>query len=130
MNDGLTSADDVESAITLQRQLQNLFAHGGFIHKKWNSSEPLVLQAILPELLESKEVHSISGLEKDYTKTLGLEWNTATDTFRVTVSRLPPSETVTKRILVSDIVKVLNVLGWFAPATVSMKILLQRVLEL
>ena len=75
-------------------------------------------------------MHSISGLEKDYTKTLGLEWNTATDTFRVTVSRLLPSETVTKRILVCDIAKVFDVLGWFAPVTVSMKILLQRVWEL
>ena len=129
VDDGLTGADDVESAITLQRQLQDLFAHGGFMLRKWNSSEPLVLQAILPELLESKEVHSISGLEKGYTKTLGLEWNTAIDTFRVTISKFPPSETVTKRILISDIAKVFDVLGWFAPATVSMKILLQRVWE-
>ena len=75
-------------------------------------------------------MHSISGLQKDYTKTLGLEWNTATDTFHVTLSKLPPLETVTKRVLVSDIVKVFNVLEWFAPATVSMKILLQRVWEL
>ena len=54
--------------------------------RKWNSSEPLVLQAILLELLESKEVHSISGLENGYTKTLGLEWDTSTDTFYVTIS--------------------------------------------
>ena len=106
VDDGLTGADNVESAIALQRELQDLFTHGGFMLRKWNSSEPLVLQSISPELLESKEVHSISGLEKDYTKTLGLEWNTTTDTFHITISKLLPSEAVTKRILVSDIAKV------------------------
>ena len=129
VDDGLTGADDVESAITLQRQLQDLFIHGGFMLRKWNSSEPLVLQAIFPDLRESKEVHSISSSEQDYTKTLGLEWNTATDMFHITISELPSSEAVTKRILISDIAKVFDVFGWFAPATITMKILLQRVWE-
>ena len=34
---------------------------------------------------------------------------------------------MTKRILISDIAKVFGVFGWFAPVTISMKILLQRV---
>ena len=72
-------------------------------------------------------MHSISGLE--HTKTLGLEWNTFTDTFYITASKLLPTESVTKRILVSDITKVFDVLGWFAPAVISVKILLQRVWE-
>ena len=129
VDDGLTGANDVESAITLQRQLQDLFLHGGFILRKWNSSESLVLQAIFPDLCESKEVHSISSSEQDYIKTLSLEWNTTTDMFHITTSKLPPSEAVTKRILISDIAKVFDVFGWFAPAIISMKILLQRVWE-
>ena len=52
------------------------------------------------------------------------------DTFRLTVSKLPLSDVVTKRILASDVAKVFDILGWFAPATVTMKILLQRVWEL
>ena len=129
VDDGLTGANNVESAITLQRQLQDLFLHGGFMLRKWNSSEPLVLQAIFPDLRESKEVHSISSSEQDYTKTLGLEWNTTTDMFHITISKLPPSEAMTKRILISDIAKVFDVFGWFAPATIGMKILPQRVWE-
>ena len=65
----------------------------------------------------------------DYTKTLGLKWNTATDQFHLTFSKLPSSEEFTKRILASDVAKLFDVLGWFAPATVSMKILLQRLWE-
>ena len=129
VDDGLTGADDIKTAIALQGQLQDLFSHGGFLLRKWNSSESLVLQAIPPDLRESKEVHPISDMN-GYTKTLGVEWNTTTDMFRLTISELPSSDIVTKRILASDIAKVFDVLGWFSPATINMKILLQRVWEL
>ena len=119
VDDGLSGADSVKLAIALQRQLQDLFIHGGFLLRKWNSSDPAVLEAILPELRELKEVHSISSSEHDYTKTLGLEWNAATDTFRITTSEFPQSYFVTKRILVSDIAKVFDALGWIAPTTCS-----------
>ena len=42
-DDGLTGADDIESIISLQRQFQDLFIHGGFMLRRWNSSELLVM---------------------------------------------------------------------------------------
>ena len=36
VDDGLTGADSTEEAIKLQRQLQDLFSHGGFLLRKWN----------------------------------------------------------------------------------------------
>jgi hypothetical protein len=48
------------------------------------------------------------------------------DTFYITTSKLLSTESVTKRILVSDIAKVFDVLGWFAPAVISVKILGKR----
>ena len=129
VDDCLTGADDAKTTIVLRRQLQDLFSRGAFLLRKWNSSEPSVLESIPQELQDSKEVHPISDTS-NYTKTLGLEWNTSTDTFRLTISNSPLASFVTKRILVSDIAKVFDILGWFAPATVTMKILLQRVWEL
>jgi hypothetical protein len=41
----------------------------------------------------------------------------------------PLSIDYTKRGIVSDIVKTYDILGWFSPAIVKAKILLQRVLE-
>ena len=72
-------------------------------------------------------MHFISDV--GYTKTLGLEWNTTTDMFHLTISKSPPPSIVTKRALASDIAKVFDVLGWFSPATITMKILLQRLWE-
>lgn len=128
-DDCLTGADDVQTASALQQQLQELFTQGGFLLRKWSSSEPSILQCISPELREAQEIHPISN-ENGYTRMLGLEWNVTTDQFQLTVSGLPSVENLTKRILVSDMAKVFDVLGWFAPAIVAMKILLQKVWEL
>ena len=79
-------------------------------------------------LLESNSTYVIPNPE-EYTKTLGLEWNASMDNFCLTVADLPPLENMTKRLLVSDIAKTFDVLGWFAPSTIKAKILLQRLWE-
>ena len=129
VDDGLTGADDTKRATTLHGQLCDLFSHGDFVLRKWNSSDPTVLQAIPPDLRDSKEVLPICD-SNGCTKTLGLEWNTTTDTFHLTISKFPQSERVTKRLLASDVAKVYDILGWYSPVTVTMKILLQRIWEL
>lgn len=47
VDDCLTGAENPETAMILQRQLTDLFAHGGFILRKWNSNVSSVLQQIL-----------------------------------------------------------------------------------
>ena len=61
-------------------------------------------------LKTSHEVHPISETN-EYTKTLGLEWNVTMDQFHLTVSNLSSTENVTKRVIVSDIAKIFDVLG-------------------
>ena len=122
VDDTLTGAHSIESAIALQRQLQDLLAIGVFLPRKCNSKGSLVLEAIQPELRETNEVHSIC--ESKRTNALGLKWNTSTHMFYITTSKMLPTESVTKRNLVSDIVKVFDILGWFAPAIISVKTLL------
>ena len=72
VDDGLVGADSIEGAISLQRQLQVLFDHGGFTLRKWNCSSPTVLELIPEEL---KSTQSLCTLPDDgrYTKTLGVE---------------------------------------------------------
>ena len=129
VDDGLTGADSVDEAIKLQGELQDLFERGGFLLRKWNSNNSDVLQHISPEIRDSKPVHGISEPDS-YAKALGMEWNVKSDCFRLTVTDFPSLEDVTKRILVSDIAKTFDVLGWFSPTIITMKILLQRLWEL
>ncbi len=118
VDDGLVGADSVEEAILLRHQLQELFERGGFTLRKWNSSNPAVLTSIPAELKDAQALCTLSDTG-DYTKTLGVGWNVVMDHFRVAVSDLPPVDNVTKRMLVSDIAKMFDVLGWFAPCTIK-----------
>jgi hypothetical protein len=129
VDDCLTGADDLKSALTLQQQLTSLFARGGFLLRKWNSSNPSVLEEIPEELRDTRDVQTIFEIN-EYTKTLGIEWNISTDEFHLTIAESSPNTTVTKRVIVSDMAKVFDVLGWFSPVIVKMKILLQRLWEI
>ena len=61
---------------------------------------------------------------------LVLNGNASMDHFRLTVAKLPPLQQITKRVLVSDIAKTFDVLGWFSPTIIKVKILLQQLWEL
>ena len=110
VDDGLTGADSEEEAMELQKELQTMFDRGGFTLRKWNSSNPAVLQHVPADL---KESHSLCALPEstDYSKMLGIEWNTVMDHFRLTIAKLPPLDNVTKRVLISDVGKTFDVLN-------------------
>ena len=125
VDDGLTGADSVSETVELQNELQTLFSKGGFLLRKWNSSDPTVLHQIKPELRDTQSTISFTDPEVNYTKALGIEWDSIQDKFRLAVADLPPMKAVTKRALISDIAKTFDALGWFSPVIVKAKILLQ-----
>ena len=55
-----------------------------------------------------------------------MEWNAITDTFRPKVSTACASGNLTKRILMSGIARLFDILGWCSPAIIIPKMLLQR----
>ena len=128
VDDCLTGANDTESALLLQQQLTELFSCGGFVLRKWNSSDSSVLKKIPEDLRDRNEVQTFSKAT-EYSKTLGIEWNTTSDTFHLNVSKPTVVTAITKRNIVSDVAKVFDALGLFSPVTIKMKILLQRLWE-
>ena len=129
VDDCLTGVDSIEEGIELCRQLRELFARGDFVLRKWNSSNPKLLEETPPELRDDCTSLTISDQDEVYTKTLGIAWHSLLDHFRLTVASHSPQTPLTKRALVSDIAKTYDVLGWFSPTIVKAKILLQRVWE-
>ena len=124
VNDCPTGSDSTEGAIALQKKLHELLAKGRFLLRKWNSNNPSVVESIVPELKDAQSTLPISDPDQ-LTKTLGLRWNSACDQFRLTISELLPIETRTKRLLVSDVAKTFDILGWYSPTIIKAKILLQ-----
>ena len=129
VDDGLTGADSVQEATELQRQLQDLFSRGGFLLRKWNSSDSRAIQHLTVDLKDTKSTQEMPSTE-EYTKTLGIQWHVPKDCFKLCLPSPTPLETLTKRGLVSDVAKTFDALGWFSPSTIKAKILMQQLWEL
>ena len=129
IDDCLTGANSIEEGIELCLQLQELFAKGDFFLRKWNSSNPEILQQVPPILRDNQTSLIISNQDEVYTKTLGIEWHSVLDHFRLSMASPSFHDSLTKRALVSDIAKTHDVLGWFAPVIIKAKILLQTFWE-
>ena len=84
---GLTGEDLDEKARKLQNQLQALFARAGFLLRKWMSSEPDVLRHLEPHLLEKQPYQDITELHA-FTKVLGIEWDSQSDTFCLAIGSI------------------------------------------
>ena len=128
VDDGLVGADSAEEATRLQQQLQELFSRGGFLLRKWKSSAPDVLRELPPHLLDESPSQALPDPD-GFSKALGVEWSTDLDCFRLTVAHLSPKEVLSKRALISDVARTYDVLGWYAPAIITLKILFQRLWE-
>ena len=128
VDDGLMGADSIREAIKLRKESQDLFRQGGFELKKWRSSEEEVLASIPEDLKDVKGKQEIHSMD-EYTKVLGVEWNMVSDSFRPVISCSKETEPLTKRVLVSNIARLFDILGWCSPTIILMKVLLQRLWE-
>lgn len=127
LDDGLVGANSLDEAIKLQKQLQALFARGGFLLQKWKAGQTEALNHLSQDLLDPQSSQAIRD-PGGFTKALGIEWSASLDCFRLTVSEFPGFDVVTKRAL-TDVAKTSDVIGWFAPVIVKVKILLQSLWE-
>ena len=116
-----------ERALELQQQLCSLLKCGGMELRKWSCSDPTVLENIPPDL---REKSSSLSFDTDSTlKALGVKWNpTSNFVFEVLVPERPKG--ITKRVVLSELAKVFDPLGWLAPTTIRAKILFQDLWKL
>ena len=85
-----------------------------------------VTDQIPVDLRGSSSTHIVDGCNH-YTKTLGMEWNSTEDYFKLPAFL---HSNLSQSTLVSDVAKKFDALGWFSPSIVLMKMLLQRQWEL
>ncbi len=105
----ISGADSFEDASKLRQSLNLLLERG----REWHyaSGDPILLP------FETLFLY----------KTLGIHWNTTTDTLHVATPTLHPDDSPTKRQVLSDIARTFfDSLGWFSQTTIQLKILLQR----
>ncbi len=79
---------------------------------------------IPPELVEIEYLNFPAS--DNALKALGIHWNVSKDNLNMATPSQEGKSPATKQMLASIIVQVFDVLGFFAPATIQAKILLQH----
>ena len=59
VDNGLTGGDTLQEGMELQRQLQELFAQGGFVFHKWKTSAPAALKHVSSHLLNEQSMEGM-----------------------------------------------------------------------
>lgn len=122
VDDLITGTESKEQAVLIATQATAALAKGGFNLCKWNSNEQTVYEKITGCTKSNDNVH-IFGNEQ--TKTLGLIWETDSDSLRYIIRELN-NKKVTKRQILSEIGQIFDPLGLLGPCIILAKILLQQ----
>ncbi|XP_055523052.1 uncharacterized protein LOC129717222 [Wyeomyia smithii] len=128
VDDALSGANTLEEALESQRQLKELLTRGGFHIHKWCSNSAEFLEHIPPADRERKVPFYEYGAN-EVIKVLGLLWDPDGDVLMIAN---PPKcsfqddKLATKRMIYSEVAKLFDPLGLFAPVIVMAKLLVQQ----
>ncbi|XP_038118237.1 uncharacterized protein LOC119769517 [Culex quinquefasciatus] len=124
VDDLISGAPDVETAIKLRREISTMLAAAGFPLKKWASNAPEVLRDIPPEDLALLPVYDLQ--DGQTVTTLGIVWDPQTDTLCFRVQLPPPASVLSKRKVMSYIAQIWDPFGLVGPTTLKAKLFMQR----
>ncbi|XP_058816128.1 uncharacterized protein LOC131679415 [Topomyia yanbarensis] len=127
MDDVITGSNDVNEAMQLRIQLNELLDSGGFRLRKWASNSTQVLEGISNDDLAIRDTKGISLDPDPSVKTLGLTWIPNTDVFRFQFNIPPPDETdaLSKRRVLSIIATLFDPLGLIGATITTAKLFMQ-----
>ncbi|XP_065091192.1 uncharacterized protein LOC135712154 [Ochlerotatus camptorhynchus] len=124
VDDFLSGADDVESAIHLRQEMSAMLSAAGFPLKKWASNSPEVLADIPEEDLAFAPYHDLQ--DDQSVSTLGIIWEPRSDMMSFKVQLPLPAPVLTKRKVMSYVAQIFDPLGLVGPIIVIAKLFMQR----
>lgn len=125
IDDYMSGCETEREAIEIYHQTKDILRKGGFELQKWASNSRVVME----EFKKTEETTRKDNLElksDDIIKILGLSWNINNDTFEYTVNLPPQIHPITKRVILSDISRLFDPLGWISPVVIQAKIFMQK----
>ncbi|XP_015123431.1 uncharacterized protein LOC107045622 [Diachasma alloeum] len=126
VDDLLTGADTREQAVAIRNEITQLVQRGGFNLRQWASNDPTLLN----DLAEEDINRHLLITDSPALKTLGLCWNSTSDSIEYKVKSVEANTPVTKRIVLSETAKIFDPLGLLAPVIVIAKTFIQRLWKL
>lgn len=123
VDDYLDGENEEQDLINLQINVSKILQDAGFQLRKWLTNKP--------ELFDNfdidKNIEScILGLgENENNKTLGIFWNTNSDTIEFQVKSFDDHSKITKRFILSTVGQIFDPMGLVSPIIIRAKMLLQ-----
>jgi len=128
MDDLMTGAETIQECIQLQTQISNILSSAKFPLRKWCSNSDKILAHVGKE--QKEPLFVIRPEAEDVIKSLGLCWKPVQDEFVFQVAPIPKRSKVTKRMLLSDLNKTFDPLGFLTPVLIIGKIFLQQLWQI
>ncbi|XP_039281639.1 uncharacterized protein LOC120350817 [Nilaparvata lugens] len=123
VDDLLTGGDDLDTVKALQREVADILYSAGFMLHKWCANDKQLLESVPKEKREQNL--SIKLEEAESIKTLGLIWNHERDILNFDINIDLSRTNYTKRMVLSTIASIYDVLGILGPFIVMCKIFMQ-----
>ncbi|XP_041985115.1 uncharacterized protein LOC121737513 [Aricia agestis] len=121
MDDIVCSVIDTPRAISLCEELIQLFKRGQFDLVKWTSNSKEVLAHLSDSHKASPDIEFDKSIPH---KVLGLRWDRSQDSFRFDVAL--PDAKCTKRIMLSTIARLWDIMSFVAPTILYAKLLIKE----
>ncbi len=128
VDDCISGASTVEEATKTKEQLLQLLSSAGMLLRKWRSNSPQFLQTVPIELQETAGLKIADPSAS--AKALGICWDVSSDNFYVSTPTFNSVDRPTKRIVASSAARVFDVLGFYSPSVLPVKIILQQLWKL
>ncbi|XP_065083725.1 uncharacterized protein LOC135705803 [Ochlerotatus camptorhynchus] len=120
VDDFLSGADDVESAIHLRQEMSAMLSAAGFPLKKWASNSPEVLADIPEDDLAFPPYHDLQ--DDQSASTLRLIWEPRSDMMSFKIQLPLPAPVLTIRKVMSYVAQIFDPLGLVGPIIVIAKL--------
>jgi len=124
MDDLMTGADSMEDCCRIQKEVNSILDSAKMPLRKWCSNSQDII-----EQMGKREGDTLFTLEigdGEIVKSLGLEWKPLLDQFFFTISPTLQPKCLTKRVILSDLNKIFDPLGFLTPVLIKGKIFLQQ----
>lgn len=116
MDDLLTGTETIEELLNMKHDISWVLQQGGFNLRKWLSNEPL--------LLDSNQGCVVPFGKDVIQSTVGVIWNSTSDTLQYTIGKFESSNSITKRSILFLASKIFDPLGLLAPITLLAKLIM------
>ncbi|XP_072398016.1 uncharacterized protein [Diabrotica undecimpunctata] len=123
MDDYLEGANSEHELLTLQAQVTSILASAGFQLRKWLCNKRRLLTKFQVDTSLESSVLNINNGETN--KTLGIFWDSESDSIKYSLPVFKTYQAITKRVILSSISQIFDPLGLLGPIVIVLKLLMQ-----